>query len=344
MYPLLSVAVCSKNRPPELVESCLSHIQRSACASGTAVEIIVVDGNQAPALQQVACKVGARYVRETRSGMGIARNAGIFAATSRIIAFTDDDCEVDSSWAGKIIEKFAEDEELIVVGGLDLTPKGSSFFQKSIGLLDDLRGVPKGGPGLARRILNCNVAYVKKVLVDCGGYDETFEICEDQEIHLRLFKMGYKFFFNPDLVVYHERRSSLSEFWRQFFWYGYWSSKVFQKHPQVFARTTGILPPTAIAAFLLSVALALSAYFYTPLALTILAMLAYEVLWSLKIVFMRPDARRSLPLAMIALPIRNIAIGVGFLAGIPGIPCLLCCNRSETLGSRLISDALVSEA
>ena len=311
--PPISVVVCSKNRPAELVESCISHIQRST--SRTAIEIIVVDGNQAPALQQVAYESGAGYVHETRSGMGIARNAGIRAATARIVAFTDDDCEPSCSWARQIIEKFRENQELTFIGGIDLTPKDSSFFQKGIGLLDDLRGAPGGGPGLARRITNCNVAYVKKALVDCGGYDETFEICEDQELHLRLFKMGHRFFFNRDLVVYHKRRNSIGEFWRQFFRYGYWSSKVFRKHPELFARTAGILPSVGIVVFLLSLALALSAKLYAPFALTILAVLAYEVIWCLKISFMRPDAWRSLPLAVLALLIRNIAMGLGFLTG-----------------------------
>jgi len=311
--PLLSIAVCSKNRPPRLVESCLSYIHRSA--SGVAVEIVLVDGNQTPTLKQLAFKSGARYVHEARSGMSIARNAGVRAATTRIIAFTDDDCEVKSDWVGRILKMFAEDQELTVLGGLDLTPKDSSFFQKSIGLLDDLRGIPRGGPGLARRIINCNVAYLRKALLDYGGYDETFQACEDQELHLRLFKMGHKFFFNPDLVVFHERRSSLSEFWRQFLWYGYWSSRVFQKHPALFARTTGILPPATIVVFLLSVAVALSANIYTPLALTILALLAYEAVWSLKITFRRPDLWRNLLLTLLALPMRNTAIAFGFLAG-----------------------------
>jgi len=295
------------------VESCLSNIQRSA--GSARVEIVVVDGNRDSTLREVARRFGAAYVHEARSGMGVARNAGIRAATARIVAFTDDDCEVESKWTLKIIEKFSGDHELAVVGGLDLTPNGSSFFQTSIGLLDDLRGAPKQGPDLARRILNCNVAYVKRAVVACGGYDETFEICEDQELHLRLFKMGYKFCFNSQIIVYHKRRGSPSEFLRRVFWYGYWSSRVFQKHPRLFARTTGILPPTALAAFLLGAAFAFSAGFYAPLVLTILAALAYEVVWGLKIALLRPNSWRSLPVAMLALPIRNIAMALGFLAG-----------------------------
>jgi glycosyltransferase involved in cell wall biosynthesis len=311
--PLLSVIVCSKNRPPELVESCLLHVQKSAGSSN--IQIIIVDGNQTPVLQLVASKLGAKYIHETRKGMGIARQAGIRVATAKIIAFTDDDCEVNSYWVRKIIKRYVEDHELVILGGPDLTPKTSSFFQKSIGLLADLRGVPKKGPNLARRIINCNVAYVRKSLVNCGGYDETFETCEDQELNLRLFKIGHKFLFDPNLVIYHKRRRSLSGFWKQFFWYGYWQSKVFKKHPQLFARTAGILPPISIVAFLFTVTLALTVNLYTPLALMILAMITYGVIWILKIISICPDAWRSLPLALLGLYIRDTAMAFGFLAG-----------------------------
>jgi len=66
------------------------------------------------------------YVLEPRPGLDTARNRGLHAATGEIIAFTDDDAQVEEGWLDALRANF-DDPLVAVVTGLTL-PK--SWRQK----------------------------------------------------------------------------------------------------------------------------------------------------------------------------------------------------------------------
>ena len=55
---------------------------------------------------------GVRVVRETRPGISAARNRGLEAAKGEIVAFTDDDVEVDPGWLLAIATRLAHSSRL----------------------------------------------------------------------------------------------------------------------------------------------------------------------------------------------------------------------------------------
>jgi len=55
-------------------------------------------------------------VREPKSGLGRARNAGIAKASGEILAFTDDDCYVSPDFLKQIVKVF-QDERIGYMGG-----------------------------------------------------------------------------------------------------------------------------------------------------------------------------------------------------------------------------------
>ena len=78
-------------------------------------EVIVVDNR--PADASPFGTAGARVVREPLSGISAARNRGLAAAGGEIIAFTDDDVEVDPAWLLAIaLRLLAHPEEACVTG------------------------------------------------------------------------------------------------------------------------------------------------------------------------------------------------------------------------------------
>ena len=68
-------------------------------------EVIVVDNR--PAGAPPVDLPGVRVVRETRPGISAARNRGLEEAGGEIVAFTDDDVEVDRSWLRALGVRFA---------------------------------------------------------------------------------------------------------------------------------------------------------------------------------------------------------------------------------------------
>ena len=88
-------------------------------------DVVVVDN--VPSDASTETMVRARYadrpltyVREDRPGISAARNAGIRLAKGKVIAFTDDDVEVDRHWLTQLVAGFGSGDNVGVVTGLTL--------------------------------------------------------------------------------------------------------------------------------------------------------------------------------------------------------------------------------
>lgn len=78
-------------------------------------------------------------------------------------------------------------------------------------------------------------AYKKKVFDVAGLYDERLVRTEDNEMHYRMRKAGFKFYFSPDIVSYRFCRSSLRGLFRQKFLNGYWVGLTHAVSPKAFS-------------------------------------------------------------------------------------------------------------
>jgi glycosyltransferase involved in cell wall biosynthesis len=67
-----------------------------------------------------------------------------------------------------------------------------------------------------------HAAYAREVFRKVGGYDERLARTEDNEIHYRMKKAGYKFFFNPEIKSFHNVRTTFPKMLKQKFANGYW--------------------------------------------------------------------------------------------------------------------------
>ena len=97
--PMVSVVVCTKDRPDSLV----SVLRGLTALHDEPYEIVVVDNApiyvpEQAVLREFGEDPRVRYVRQRRRGLSSARNRGLAEATADIVAFTDDDVRVDP-WA-----------------------------------------------------------------------------------------------------------------------------------------------------------------------------------------------------------------------------------------------------
>ena len=93
-------------------------------------------------------------------------------------------------------------------------------------------------------------AYRKKVFDDVGQYNEKLVRTEDNEMHYRMKKAGYKFFFNPEIVSYRFNRSNLKGLLRQKFLNGYWVGLTHAIEPMAFSIFY-LVPAMLVYAFVL---------------------------------------------------------------------------------------------
>ena len=237
--PTVSVVVttCEANRNVVQVLNCLRRQSRAPH------EVIVVDNRPATsgvrALLQVRGLDGVRLVEEPRRGVSFARNAGLAAARSDIVAFTDDDVVLDECWIEAIQDAFADDQVACVTGLVlpsQLETRAQLLFEEYGGFAKGFRrrvfdlGVHRASGPLypyAAGVFGtgANSSFRADVLRGLGGFDTrlgtgTTRGGEDLDIHLTIVTSGHVLVYNPAAMVRHQHHRTMGELRRQLFNYG----------------------------------------------------------------------------------------------------------------------------
>ena len=195
----VSVIIPTHNRRTTLsraVESVLSQAFRDW-------ELIIADDGSTDGTDQDWAEPGdprIRYLRTEHRGVSAGRNLGIRQARFPWIAFLDS----DDTWRPNKLEKqFA---------ALDSHPGCLAVHSDEIWIRRGRRVNPKkihrkyGGwvyrYSLPRCVISPSSILVSRQLLDrCGVFDETFPVCEDYELWLRMFARHPICFVDQPLVV-----------------------------------------------------------------------------------------------------------------------------------------------
>ncbi len=118
--PTASVVICTYNRLRMLeraVESCL----RDATARDVAFELVIADNSpsgHAKALAAGLAGSGApvRWIHASPPNISVARNAGIHAAIAPLVAFMDDDLELERGWLDHLMDTLEQSGADVVLG------------------------------------------------------------------------------------------------------------------------------------------------------------------------------------------------------------------------------------
>ncbi|MHB1568490.1 MAG: glycosyltransferase family 2 protein [Solirubrobacteraceae bacterium] len=110
--PRISVVIPTLMQRRETLRECLRAL---AALDYPDYEVIVVDNR--PAGSQPVQLAGARVIEEPYRGISAARNRGLAVADGEIVAFTDDDVEVDPAWLLAIaLRMHSHPDEMCVTG------------------------------------------------------------------------------------------------------------------------------------------------------------------------------------------------------------------------------------
>lgn len=77
--------------------------------------------------------------------------------------------------------------------------------------------------------------YRKSVFDTVGSYNELLTRTEDNEMHYRMRKAGYRFYYDPEIVSYRKTRSDLKGLAKQKFLNGYWIGRTLWIEPRCFS-------------------------------------------------------------------------------------------------------------
>ncbi len=201
----MTIVVPTKDRP-QLLHGCLATITEALRPED---ELIVVDSaSRSQSTRDVARSHNATYIRSEIAGASIARNLGWRAAKHEIIAFVDDDVEVDPGWAQGVAGCFAEFPDASFISGRvgrkpgdELTPPIPYLVHPDGYWIDDAF---EGDVGHS-----ANIAVRRSALETIGGFDEKlgggtkFRAAEDKDLIDRLLGAGFRGRFEPQASVVH---------------------------------------------------------------------------------------------------------------------------------------------
>lgn len=159
-------------------------------------------------------------------------------------------------------------------------------------------------------------AYKKEVFDVTGSYNERLVRTEDNDMHYRMRKAGYRFFFNPEIVSYRYCRSSFSKLVRQKYLNGYWVGLTMAVQPKAFSIFYFVPFFFVIGLLFLSLLTILSSL---PLILYLLAYVIILVL-SLFAAIVKSGFYPALLLLPFILFCLHIGYGIGTIRGVVMIP------------------------
>ncbi len=143
---------------------------------------------------------------------GEARNLGAEHSRADVLIFLDADCIPQSGWLRALIEAWKAHPDAGAISGAML-PYSSSFIRhcEQIARFHEYINTNPFGERMVLASFSLLVPY--EVWRSSGGFDPRLWATEDLDFTLRLRRQGWKLFFEPKAVVYHEsNRVNLYDF------------------------------------------------------------------------------------------------------------------------------------
>lgn len=220
----ISIIIPTFNRKDQL-KKCLDSIFCQKIGPGL-FEILVIDDGSVDGTAELLSKMTAEYPQlrhysQMHKGPAAARNLGVKKAAAEIIGFVDDDCILKENWIDLMIKTHKENPEIAAVGGLTRAP-----FESTPNMVSQFlsTGAIKTTYRNKEEVIffpTCNVSF-KKSIFDENNFKETFSLPagEDLEFFWSLYKRGYRFIWEKDAQVIHDRNDNIKSFLGQAYAYG----------------------------------------------------------------------------------------------------------------------------
>lgn len=246
------------------------------------------------------------------------KNDGLHASRSEFVAFIDDDVIVAGDWPRRILESFTDDS-VGLVGGPALVPDalplagrlaGWALMSKASGYSSERLVPGKEQIRTVRwsRIIGCNMAYRKSVLLEIDGFNPGFWPGEEMLASFQTEKSGHTLKFNPAASVHHYPRSTVRGFWKQI--YGYGATRIRLIRSGVELEPATLVPLLFVVSTL---ALGILSFFHTVfgalLACELLLYALFDAWCTLDVV--RRSRRASNLLVFFFIPLMHVSYGIG---------------------------------
>ena len=189
---------------------------------------------------------GVCLIRHERNrGPGPARQTGLDAVATPLVAFVDDDVELPDGWLPPLLAHLADPAVVAVAPRVT-----GAFGPGRLARYDAVRSPLDLGATPAPVRARSRVAYVPTAVLVAragavravGGFDPALRTGEDVDLIWRLIEAGGRVRYEPAVVVHHLPRPTLASWLRQRAGYGRSAAPLARRHP-------GALAPVAVSSW-----------------------------------------------------------------------------------------------
>lgn len=183
----------------EMLRECLGSVRKQSIAPS---EIIVIDDGSKPELRGIVSETtpSALYLYQENKGVSAARNAGIREARGSLLAFLDSDDLWYPEKLERQVEFFKNHPDALIC-------QTEEIWIRNGGRINQMKKHKKQSGWIFRAslplcIVSPSAVMIKRELFDkVGTFDESFPVCEDYELWLRIASRWPIYLINEPLVV-----------------------------------------------------------------------------------------------------------------------------------------------
>lgn len=232
--PKYSIIIPVYNRPQEISELLESLTKQTY----KQFEVIVVEDGSAIRCDDVVDgfreKLNIRYFFKPNSGPGPSRNFGYGQSSSQYMIVFDSDCIIPPQYL-EAVERSLSENSLDAWGGPDkghesftATQRAMGYTMSSVLTTGGIRGAKKHMGWFQPRSFNMGIS--RTVFEKTGGF-KFDRFAEDIEFSIRMKKAGFEVGLIPEAFVFHKRRTTFAQFYKQVFNFGRGRALVGKVHP-----------------------------------------------------------------------------------------------------------------
>jgi len=214
--PKYSIIVPVFNRPQELDDLLQSLTQQTF----RDFEVLVIEDGSTISSEKIFEKYSGElsitYFFKPNSGPGPSRNFGFEKASGKFFVVFDSDCQIPAKYL-ESVEKFLESTPLDAWGGPDRGHEKFTALQQAMAFTMSstlTTGGIRGGKSKSFQPRSFNMGISREAFNKTGGFHFD-RFAEDIELSIRMKKLGLRIGLIPDAFVYHQRRATLKDFFKQ---------------------------------------------------------------------------------------------------------------------------------
>ena len=250
-----SIIIPVYNRPQE-IEELLASLSKQTYSKGFEI-IVVEDGSENTSkeiVENFSNKLTIQYFLKNNTGAGASRNFGMQHATGNYFIIFDSDCVIPPNYLVDVeialTKNFTD-----AFGGADAAHTSFTDIQKAINYsmtsfftTGGIRGNKKAVDKFQPRSFNLGIS--KEAFEVTNGFSK-MKIGEDIDLTFRLWEHNFETQFIENAFVYHKRRATFQQFFKQTFAFGKGRPFLNKKYPGT-AKITYWFPSIFIVGFLFS--------------------------------------------------------------------------------------------